>query len=57
MSPEAREAQAQAELQAQRDRVEKVMASKREMLHSPLGLRSLFPTNKVALKIRHKDKR
>jgi hypothetical protein len=51
---ELREAQAQAELAAQRQRVDRIMASKREMLHSPLGLRALFPTNKITVKIKHK---
>lgn len=51
------EAHIQAQLAAQRERVEKIQASKKEMLYSPLGLRALFPTNQIKVKLRKKGQR
>lgn len=46
-----REAAAQGALAQQRKQVDSILAMKREQLHSPLGLASLFPTNKVRVKV------
>lgn len=43
---------ARAQNDALRAKVERVMASKKELFYSPMGLRGLFPTNKCSLKIK-----
>lgn len=46
-----REAEAQAALQGQKDLVARIQASQRAALHSPMGLRNLFPTNRMSVKV------
>lgn len=42
----------QVQLLAQRKRVDAVLASRRELMHTPQGLRSLFPTNLSTVRIK-----
>lgn len=51
MNDSTNDDQVQAELQAQRQKVASILASKREMLHSPQGLMGLFPTNRMRVKL------
>lgn len=49
-----RQANAEAQLQLQRKRLDAVLASRRELFFTPLGLRGLFPTNLVTVRIKKK---
>lgn len=52
-----RQLQAEDMLRRQQEAIRKVQASRAALLYSPLGLRSLFPTNLTTVRIKKKVKK